>query len=267
MNNKIEELRGKLKEKKQMDENPCPTGILFYLATGRQYFQEVNPWYNQIKQLAEGANRHDKEHHEAVIYGMYPELEEACKYFNEEFKAYFENHETCPEAEAHKIENNTIKKFNLKSKYSLLNPTEEQKKQIAINQEKAFNIEFNKNMQNKSPIVKMLGYGLKDNVSDINNLVVDMSFLNTLLKQGPVWLKENASGFPEYAELFVMADKIFDLQKQGAISKNFEIKDFNKIKQSSLVQDMQYEGKSINIADKIKNPHLTMNVAGKDYLS
>ncbi len=128
MNNKIEELRNKIRKKQQEDENPCPTGILLYIATARQAFVEVNPWYNQVKKLAAGANRHHKEHHEAVIYGMYPELEDACKYFNKEMRAYFENHETCTKEDAQKIENNTIRKFNLKNKYSFLNPNEEQKK-------------------------------------------------------------------------------------------------------------------------------------------
>lgn len=43
-------------------------------------------------------------------------------------RAYFENHETCTKEDAQKIENNTIRKFNLKNKYSFLNPNEEQKK-------------------------------------------------------------------------------------------------------------------------------------------
>ena len=45
-----------------------------------------------------------------------------------EMRAYFENHETCTKEDAQKIENNTIRKFNLKNKYSFLNPNEEQKK-------------------------------------------------------------------------------------------------------------------------------------------
>lgn len=257
MKNKIEKLRGKIKQKGQMDENPCPTEILFYLASGRQAFKEVNPWYNQLKEQAEGANRHYSEHHEAIIYGMYPELEEACEYFNEEIKAYFENNGACTEEEAQKIENKTIKKFNLKSKYSLINPTEEQKKRIAVNQVKATNIEFAKNMDNKSPIVKMLGYGLKDSASDMGKLTYDMYFLDFALTREPDLLKGNA-------DLCEMAEKIFDLQKQGAITENFCVNDFRKVKQSALVQDMHYEGKSLNLADKIRNPHINLDFSRKE---
>lgn len=259
MNNRLESLREKLKQKQQEDENPCPTGILFYLASGRQAFKEVNPWYNQLKEQAGGANRHYSEHHEAIIYGMYPELEEASEYFNKEIEAYIENHETCTEEDAQKIENNTIKKFNLKPTYSLINPTEEQKKRIAINQEKATNIEFGKNMDYKTPIVKMLGYGLKDNVDDIEKLTKNMFLLDVTLKRGPEWVKENAQQFSRYDELFEMAEKIFDLQKQGAISENFSVNDFQKVKQSSLVLDMHYEGKSLNLADNVRNPHINMD--------
>lgn len=265
MNNKIEALRGKLRQKAHDDENPCPTEILFYIANSRQAFREVNPWYNQIKQLAEGANRHNKEHHAAIIYGLYPELEAACKYFNEEIKSYFEHNKICTQEDAQKIENNTIKKFGLKPKYSLINPTEEQKKRISINQEKASNQEFNKNMQATSSIVKILGYGLKDNVSDIEKLTHDMFLLNVTLKNGPDWLKDNAGGFPEFAELFDTAGKIFDLQKQGAIAENFEITDFNKVKQSSLVTDIHYNGKSLDISNKIRPPQININMAEKKF--
>lgn len=264
MNNKIEELRSKLKQKQQEDENPCPTGILFYIANARQAFSEVNPWYNQVKKLAKGANKHDKEHHEAVIYGMYPELEDACKYFNEEIKSYFENHEICTEEEALSIENKTIKKFNLKPTYSLLNPTEEQKKRMAINQEKATDIEFAKNMNTRSPIVKMLGYGLKNKVDDIEKLTKNMFLLDVTLKRGPEWVKENAQQFSDLSDLFEMTEKIFDLQKQGAISENFSVNNFSRVKQSALVQDMHYEGKSLNLSDTIQNPYINRSFSRKE---
>lgn len=137
------------------------------------------------------------------------------------------------------------------------------KKRIIINQEKAENIEFAKNMRDKSPVVQMLGYGLKDNVDDTEKLTKNMFLLDVTLKRGPEWVKENAQNFSELSDLFEMAEKIFDLQKQRAINENFSVNDFKKVKESSLVRDMHYEGKSLNLENKVKNPHLNIDFSRK----
>ena len=80
-----------------------------------------------------------------------------------------------------------------------------------------------------------------------------MFLLDVTLKRGPEWVKENAQNFSELSDLFEMAEKIFDLQKQGAINENFSVNDFKKVKESSLVRDMHYEGKSLNLENKVKN--------------
>ena len=64
----------------------CPTNILLYIASGRQYNDSVDPWYGQIKQLTDGAPRYHSYIHMALVCTLYPEMEKAVEMFGEKIE-------------------------------------------------------------------------------------------------------------------------------------------------------------------------------------
>ncbi|MBP5399550.1 MAG: hypothetical protein J6Y53_03950 [Alphaproteobacteria bacterium] len=123
--------------KEQQIKNNCPTAVLFYIVTGRMAPMSVDPWYGQIKKLTGNADRNLVEFHQALIYGMYPELKEACHYFNVSVKKRLEKGEKLSAQSLAQIENDTIGKYNLPKSYFIGHVDAQQQKRVDANMKSA----------------------------------------------------------------------------------------------------------------------------------
>ena len=116
---------------------PCPLHTIFCIIN--QFHTDcVEPWYGQIKQLADGALRKASGMHKAVIFGMYPELEEASKEWLRAFKDIYNEFENNPHQDI-EISSDSLKKLSFQigeqyglneNKYLFNKMTEEQAKRV-----------------------------------------------------------------------------------------------------------------------------------------
>lgn len=254
---KIKELRDSLTKKDaDKDSNPCPTNILLYIATGKQSFDSVDPWYGQIKKMSKDVNFHYGDFHKAAIYGMYPEIKPACEYFSNMLSEHFKKSEKISHDEAKQIEQKTINQFKLKSTYSFLDKkTKEQEQRVDMELKKATNEYVDSEFKRYSPVVQILGQALRQDAQDSFKLVSDMRFLDLSLKLGKEEYAEiSRQEYSSCSEQFEMVDKAFNLQDKGVIDADLKVNDWNKFKQSDLVQGISYDGKKYNLAPKLMSP-------------
>ena len=137
---KIKKLRKKLstssskedeKVQKGKDDTPCPTGVLLYLASGRHSPHEVQPWYGVIKEKTSKASYWELDKHQALIFGMYPELEPAVEYFSKQLEEKCAKGRLSDESLI-QTEKQTIEKFKLPQSFPVdVDLTPEQEKNVA----------------------------------------------------------------------------------------------------------------------------------------
>lgn len=146
--------------KEQQIKNNCPTSVLFYIATGRIAPMSVDPWYGQIKKLSGNADKNLPEFHKALIFGMYPELKEACNHFDVTVRKHLEKGEKLSAEILKEIEDNTVNKYNLPKSYFIGFIDAEQQKRVDANMKAALddmktNEGLQKNIKTTGEVLKI----------------------------------------------------------------------------------------------------------------
>ena len=270
---KIRSLKERLLKKNEM---ACPTPVLLYLAAQWNYHSSVSPWYEHIKELTGGVNKNSLEFHAAVITGMYPEIESASKYFAQVGSKFVKENRTDDVYEARKssygkkikkglqqIEKDVIMRFGLKATYDIYNLSDEQKNKIKDNLRKTTNKNIDETLSECLPVVQIIAQELRKNVqlegehplafSDM------MKYLDYALKRGAdknTPPERNDYTFPQ--ERYNIAKQIFDMQKTGIISDNFQVKKWNEFISSDLIQNFPYRGEKYNL-EKVNNSNALIN--------
>ena len=246
---KIEQIR---KQQEQKAKDNCPTTVLFYIATGRQSPRPVNPWYDAIKDLSGGANFHFKDFHRAVIFGMYPELKNACNYFDVSIKQAHQKKEKLSDEDITKIENDTINKYDLAGSYFIGQVTEEQQKRINVNLISAMDRYVNTEIKRFAPIVQVLAHALKNTLS--GNEIIGHDFVNYFDFVDACTRDENRflerKSIPP-KDVSKTAEQIFDLQHKGVLDKDLKIINYIAFKESSLVKNLSYKGNEYNLSHNL----------------
>ena len=249
------------KEKKYKDN--CPTNVLLYLVTMRQCPVPVNPWYDKIKEYVDGANFHYPEFHRACILGMFPELEEPSKYFNEILNARLEvakqTHPADGEARARAImavliaaEKETIERFELPSTMFIGGLTRSQKRRVAENTRPLWDKLLENDIRAYCPAVQVLAQATKSAL--FSQQPVDSDFTDYFR-----WIHdcaEHSDRYPEFrpeldAGICHAVDALLDMKKQGIVSKDFRISNYKAFKESDLVKNFTYKGHTLDLTDHL----------------
>ena len=255
---RIEQIR---KQQEQRAKDNCPTAVLFYIATGMRSPRPVNPWYDTIKELSGGANFHFRYFHRAVIFGMYPELRDACNYFDVSMKQAIQKKEKLSDDDVAKIENDTINKYDLAGSYFIAQSTEEQQKRINVNLISAMNRYVNTEIKQYAPAVQVLAQALKTTLPENENIGHDFvnyfEFVDICIRDENRFLKNKSIPSKDVTET---AEKLFDLQHQGVLDKDFKITDYVAFKESSLVKTLSYKGKEYNVSQSLMPQSNLVNI-------
>ena len=120
-----------------MAKMPCPLHTIFCIINHIQT-DCVEPWYGQIKELADGVDKWASGMHNTVIFGMYPELEEASKEFYRKYKDIYNEFNNNPHQDR-EILSDSLKKLSIQigeqyglneNRYLFNEMTEEQAKRV-----------------------------------------------------------------------------------------------------------------------------------------
>ena len=244
---KLAHIRNLINGKK---EDNCPTSMLFYIANSIQCHDSdsVEPWYSKIKELSGGANKHFGDVHRAIIFGMYPELEDACKYFSDSMSAAREQSRNMSLETHRKIEQDTIKKFHLHDKYYIGQTTEAQKRQINANLSKVVTTHVNDEINSCNPATQLLAKSMRHAIP--NDVASQMAFLSHFYRIDTC--SKNEEAFNKFKSRYSSdtvhnTEELYKLKHQGIVDEEYNIKDYKAFKQSSLVQNFEYQGQTYNL--------------------
>lgn len=261
---KIAHMRNLINGKK---EDKCPTAVLFYIANSRQCpdTYSVEPWYSKIKSLSGNATKYYGDFHKAVIFGMYPELEDACKYFEKSINSAIKSDPKLSTKVMKKIEQDTIKNFNLPNQYSINTPTDAQQKQIDIQIAKIYSNFVDTEINSYNPATQALAKSLKHsqpkNVQSQSELLGHFHLLD-MLSQNEEVFNRIKSKYP--ADVVHNTEQLYSLKHQGVVDDKYNIKDYKKFKQSSLVQNFVYEKQTYNLEKNLMSAAETLNLKAQD---
>jgi len=243
---------------------PCPTSVLLYLAVAYRYHSAVDPWYDRIQELSGGATFWHWQFQAAVIYGMFPELKEACQDFKQSIDAYAKSHpfKKCGISLIDKarkrqyiqgqeeVEKDIIKKYNLPDSLDIYNLSDEQKKNIETNLIKESSNHINRELAECSPVVQLLAQALKDDVvTNPGSSTVFAEKMRTLQKR----LNGQDNYLYSFPELEDVTKQIFEMRDNGILDERCNIMDFSAFRTSSLAKAFPYEGKTYNLESKINS--------------
>jgi len=246
------------------ENQACPTPVLLHLAIGYRYHSEVNPWYDRIQELSGGATFWYYKFQAAVIYGMYPELKEACEDFKQSIDAYVKSHplkkigiSLIDKANKRKqiqgwkqVEKEIMKKHNLPDSYDIYNLSDEQKNNIKTNLIREANNYIIRELDGCSPTVQLLAQALKDDVvTSPGSSTIFAEQMKTLQKR--LEGKDNYSySFPEVEDI---AKQIFEMRDKGVLDEKFNIMDLSAFRTSNIAKTFPYKGKTYNLENKINS--------------
>lgn len=248
-------------QQKQKIKDNCPTSVLFYIATGRQCPRSVNLWYDKIKELSGNANHHFKDFHRAVIFGMYPELRDACNYFNDLAVQAAERKVKLSDAEITKIENDTINKYNLAESYFIAEVTAEQQKRIDANLISAMDKYVNTEIKQYAPVVQVMAQALKNTLP--KNEPVEHDFVNyfqlvdTCIRNEERFIRNKSIAPKNVSET---AEQLFDMQHKGVLDEDFKINDYKTFKESPLLKNLSYKGKEYSVSHNLMPQSELVNI-------
>ena len=251
---KINELRAKLNSKK---ENPCPTATLFYIATNRHCLEEVNPWYEQISELCNGANRDYGSMHRAVVCALYPELEKAVDMFDEKMDQLSKSDDKSPEA-IKKLEQDVIAKCGLKQAYNFegITLSEEQKEKYDSLVEKYQVAKMRKKTKGVHETVQVIADAVAKNKGVAGMLL--SSFANSMQNVSEAIRFCNGERTDEPDLNTVNSVKTFHnlymLRDKGILGEKFEIVDFEGFRNSDFIKRFKFFDREFDLSDKVSKP-------------
>lgn len=261
--NKILQLRQK---KEQERKDNCPTSAILYIATGMRSHKTINPWYDRIKELADGATFHQYYFHSAVVYGMYPELENACKDFAQSMQEIYQSKENVSENEKEKIEKSIIKKYGLQNSYNIGTLTPEQQSRVDANKASAMKRYVDEETKKLNPTVQVLAQALRSTLPSSepveHKFVNYFNFIDIALGHEE-YFKEVQSKYPK--DKVGTINQIFELRQQGILDKDYKIVDYNAFKESSLVKSFSYQGQKYDITQNIMPQNMIANIRQNDW--
>jgi hypothetical protein len=242
---------------------PCPLYTLFCIMN-KISTNQVEPWYEQIKTLADGADKYTNGMHRAVILGMYPELEEASKEFTRRFMDIYTEHENNPHKDYKHLEESLKKlsaqigeEYNLnKNRYFFNEVTEEQAKRV----QKLKDIEIKKICHEFAEVlvdplhIIMQGLTKKLDPKDCYELMDDFHNAQTTLKHDKNNNIENIEYCrQEYPGAYLIYKQVKNCLKVAEIddySQIIDAKNYEKFVQT--LGSFEYKGKKYNLLDAVR---------------
>ena len=241
----------------------CPLHTLFCIINQIQA-DCVEPWYEQIKRLAEGADKLASGMHKAVIFGMYPELEEASKEFYHSYKDIYSEFKNNPNKDKEYLSEQlkelsfkTGEKYGLnKNKYLFNKMTEEQAKRV----QKRKDLEI-KNMCNESaeamldPLhIVMQGLYQKLDPKDCKKLMQDFHLAKKTFdhdrdnnREMIEFCKEE---YPEAYSIYKQVKNSLEVAKIKDCYQNIDAKNYASFVQT--LECFEYNGKKYNLLDVVR---------------
>jgi len=239
---------------------PCPLDTLFCIINQIQA-ECVEPWYGQIKKLADGADKWASGMHKAVVFGMYPELEEASKEYLRRYKNIYNEFENNPHKDS-KYLLDSLKKlsfqigeeYNLnENRYVFNEMNEEQAKRVRERKD----VEI-KNMCNDSaeampdPLhIVMQGLCQKLDPKDCKKLMNDFELAKYTFK----FNKENnleriefcREKFPEVYSIYMQVKGSLEVAEIKDCDQIIDARNYTKFVQT--LGSFKYNGKEYNLID------------------
>ena len=259
------DINDKIAEMRENRKLPCPTDRLLCIATGVKTDKDLRPWSEQIRQQAGTTDDYFIDINQAVIFGRYPELEEACKYFREEAGKTFHQLDPdikksgqLPQEAITKLAQETVKRYHLEGEYSFVDEdlTLKQEERIEKRLKDARQATLQYCHESHQPETNMIHDALRSSIKELDpvssiQLMKDMRYLDSILCDGPEKLAKvrQAAEHAEFAELHDMAAKVFNMRKRGIDFSNPEA-----VKNSPEMQDISYQGKKYDLSTKIASP-------------
>lgn len=242
---------------------PCPLHTLFCIVN-QINTDGIEPWYGQIKKLADGANKWASGMHEAVIFGMYPELEEASKEHYRKFEIIYNEFENNPDKDKKRLLESLKElsfqigeKYGLnKNRYFFNEMTEEQAKRV----QKRKDVEI-KNMCNESAEAKvdsihiiMQALCKKLSPEDCKKLMHDFTVADKTLKGDEVNdLKKVEFCRKSFPEAYSIYEQVKNNLKIAEIKDCYQIIDAkNYARFIQTLGNFKYNGKEYNLLDVVK---------------
>ena len=250
----VDEIRAKM---------PCPLHTMFCIINQIQT-DCVEPWYGQIKQLADGADKWASGMHKAVIFGMYPELEQASKEFYRKYKDIYNEFKNNPHNDRENL-SDSLKKLSFQigeqyglneNRYLFNEMSEEQTKRVM--QRKDIEI---KNMCNESaeamidPLhIVMQGLCEKLTPEDCDELMNDFYIAAAAFKCAKANDHERMElckkSFPDAYSIYEQVKKSLEVAK---IKDCYQIIDHKNYKQfAQTLGNFKYKGKEYNLLDVVR---------------
>lgn len=244
-------------------KRPCPLDTLFCIINQIQT-DCVEPWYGQIKELADGADKWASEMHKAVIFGMYPELEEASKEHLRRYRDIHKKFKNNPHKDKKHL-SESLKKLSFqigeeydlnKNRYLFNEMTEEQAKRV----EKRKDIEIT-NMCNdfaeamSDPLhIVMQGLCQKLDSNDCKKLMEDFDNVQITFEHDKNNdLKSIEFCREEYPEAYSIYKQIKNSLETAEIKdchQTIDAKNYARFVQS--LGRFKYNGKEYNLIDVVR---------------
>ncbi len=242
---------------------PCPLHTIFCIINQIQT-DCIEPWYEQIKQLADGANKWAPEMHKAVIFGMYPELEEASKEFYRKCKDIYNELKNNPHQDG-EILSDYLKKCSFKigeqyglnkNRYLFNEMSEEQTKRFM--QRKDIEI---KNMCKKQaeamidPLhIVMQGLCEKVTPKDCEKLISDFAIAEVVFTCAKAnnyeRIELRKKSIPDAYSIYEQVKKSLEVAN---IKDCYQIIDHKNYKQfAQTLGNFKYNGKEYNLLDVVR---------------
>lgn len=248
----IDEIRAKM---------PCPLHTMFCIINQIQT-DCVEPWYGQIKQLADGADKWNSGMHKAVIFGMYPELEKASKEWFSKYKDIYNEFEENPNKDKGVL-SNSLKKLSLQigeqyglneNRYLFNKMTEEQAKRVQERKE----IEIKKMCKERAeemidPLhIVMQGLCEKVTPKDCKKLMSDFGIAEVAFKYANDHERMELckKKFPDAYSIYEQVKKSLEVAN---IKDCYQMIDHKNYKQfAQTLGNFKYKGKEYNLLDAVR---------------
>lgn len=253
---------------------PCSLYKIFCITNHINCVENVEPWYGQIKKLADGADKWAYGLHRAVIYGMYPELEDASKEFYCRFKDICSEFEKRPNQDEKRLIESVKslsvqigKQYGLNENRYLFNEmTEEQAKRVQKRKDIERKIYYNEIAEAMTDPLHIIMQGLCEKLSpdDCKKLVGHFYNADKYLE----WDKDNNLEYlnlcqKKCSEAYSIYKQVKKCLEKAEIKDGLQIIDADNY--AGFVQTLgnfKYNGKEYNLLDTVKPITQKRNLMG-----
>ena len=249
---KIHKLQEKIGEKIQ---GPCPIGVLLRIGTGREAYEDVEPWYGTIKHFCASKNRNYRACRKALICALYPEMEQAFKMYDEKMKEKTVSDGAVSKEEIMFIEHYVRIKCRLKSGYNFLGVhlSDEQRERYEQLCEK-FNVEDMKNKTgNMLGIVKVIAEGLAKEGLSCMDVLRDLRMVNRALLSTIDEKVEKPSITEERLQNNIAG--ILKLRRVKALDENYNVVDFSELQFANVIKNFETCIGDFDLRGRISEPN------------